>query len=63
MNKKRFAMKMIEIVDNTRFVGESDDEALDAIEALLDTLEPKDRDNFSQWGQPDDRTDPKDCWQ
>ena len=62
MYKKKLAEKIIEIVDNFRSIGDSEQEVLEAVESMLDPLEPKDKDSFSQWGSPKDRKDPKDCW-
>jgi len=62
MYKKRLAEKIIEIVDNFRFVGDSEKEVLEAVNSMLDSLEPKDRDNFCRWGMPEDRKSAEDCW-
>ncbi len=61
MYKKRLAEKIIEIVDNFRFIGDSEQEVLEAVESMLNPLEPKDRERFSQWGKSEDRKEPQDC--
>ena len=62
MYKRRLAEKIIEIIDNFRFVGDSEQEVLEAVESMLNPLEPKDRERFSKWGMSEDRKEPDDCW-
>ncbi len=63
MYKKRLAEKIIEIVDNFRSIGDSEQEVLEAVESMLNPLEPKDRERFSRWGKSEDRKEPQNCWE
>ena len=62
MTKDRLAKKIIEMIDNFRFVGDDEKEVLEAVNSMLDSLEPKDRGSFCKWGMSEDRSTPEDCW-
>lgn len=58
MTKKEFAKQILETVQNNGYVKES----IPSIMALLDTLEPKDREKFAKWGFPEQQSTPEKCW-
>lgn len=62
MTKLRLAEKILEHVDNCDFMGEDRLKKLEGVLAYLDTLEPKNLGQFAQWGHPEDKSVPKDCW-
>ncbi len=62
MTKGSLARNIVSIVQNGTFTGDSDKEVTANMEALLDTLEPKDRETFSRWGFPDGISTSEDCW-
>jgi len=35
---------------------------LEGVMALLDALEPRDRESFAKWGYPQDQSTEDDCW-
>lgn len=55
MTKERLAQRIIEVIDNFRFVGDTEAEIHTAVVALLESLEPKDPVRFESWGFPEDR--------
>jgi len=63
MTKTHLAKTIVEMVDNFRDAGDTQSEIIEAVESLLDTLEPKDLEQFSKWGQnPDEKSTPAECW-
>jgi hypothetical protein len=62
MTKTEFAKTLISMVDNFRFVGDSETEIQEFIMNMLGELEPKDRDRFAQWGYPNQQSTPEECW-
>lgn len=62
MTKERLALKIIEHIDNCEFMGEGDKQKLEGVIAYLDTLEPKNLGQFAQWGYPEDKSTPDECW-
>lgn len=58
MNKKEFVKMIFETIDN---IWERE-EQINAITGLLDTLDPKNRDQFALWGQPKQKSTPEKCW-
>ena len=62
MTKKEFAKQVFQLVANSIEEGKSDDEITDDVEIFLDTLEPRDREQFSKWGYPNVQTDASKCW-
>lgn len=62
MTKKHLAELIRQCIDNAEFIGESDDLKVEAIISLLDTLEPKHLEQFANWGYPEQKSTPKECW-
>ncbi|PCH69413.1 MAG: hypothetical protein COC06_07660 [Bacteroidales bacterium] len=62
MTKTEFAKTLISMVDNFRFVGDSETEIQKSIMNMLGELKPKDRERFAQWGYPNQQSTPEDCW-
>jgi hypothetical protein len=62
MTKKEFSKQVFELVANAIEEQQSDNEIIDDLEILLDTLEPRDRESFSKWGYPNAQTDSSKCW-
>ena len=69
MTKRDLAKLIIEHIENVRFMKESEfsednikKEQIEGIESLLDTLEPKNRDRFSKWGNHNQQSTAGNCW-
>jgi len=62
MTKKEFAKQVFQLVKNSIEEEKSDDEITDDLEIFLDTLEPRDREQFSKWGYPNVQVEPSKCW-
>lgn len=62
MTKKDFSKLIFNVVQNLIEEQKSDNEIIDDIEILIDTLEPRDRESFSKWGNPNQRTTENKCW-
>ena len=62
MTKKEFSKQVFQLVQNSIEEGKSDDEIIDDLEIFLDTLEPRNREQFSKWGYPNVQTDASKCW-
>jgi hypothetical protein len=62
MTKKEFAKQVFLLVQNLIDINKSDDEIIDDVEIFLDTLEPRDREQFSKWGYQNIQTDALKCW-
>jgi hypothetical protein len=61
MTKENLAKQIIETVKNYNDAGEPT-LALEGVIALLDTLEPRDRESFSKWGDSKDQSTEDECW-
>lgn len=61
MTKENLAKQIIETVNNYNDVGEPTI-ALEGVMALLDTLEPRDREKFAKLGYPKDQSTEDECW-
>ena len=62
MTKSEFAKTLISMVDNFRFVGDSEIEIHESFMNMLDEIEPKDRERFAQWGYPNQQSTVEECW-
>ena len=62
MTKSEFAKTLISMVDNFRFVGDSETEVQQSIMNMLGELEPKDRESFAQWGYTNQQSTVEECW-
>ena len=62
MTKKEFAKLVFELVQESIDKEKEIDEITEDIEIFLDTLEPRDREQFSRWGHPTVRVEPSKCW-
>ncbi|PJA24979.1 MAG: hypothetical protein COX57_05825 [Alphaproteobacteria bacterium CG_4_10_14_0_2_um_filter_63_37] len=63
MNKAEFCRQIVQAVDNCRNLdGMTDEEVAVELQQFLSCLEPKDRENFAQWGYPGCRSTPNECW-
>ncbi|SDS12973.1 hypothetical protein SAMN04487764_1521 [Gillisia sp. Hel1_33_143] len=58
MTKRNLAEQILETVYNS----ENKQEGIDGIISLLDVLEPKNKERFSEWGYPEDKSTPEKCW-
>ncbi len=58
MTKENLAKQIIEIVNNYN----DTEEALEGVMALLDTLEPRDKESFAKWGYPHEQSTEDECW-
>ncbi|MFZ1800661.1 MAG: hypothetical protein WAU24_12420 [Chitinophagaceae bacterium] len=64
MTQKEFASQMLQVVDNSREIdGKSDEEIVKELTMFMSVLEPKNRETFSQWGFPKDKSTVADCWE
>jgi hypothetical protein len=61
MTKENLAKQIIETVNNYNDAGEPTI-ALEGVIALLDTLEPRDKERFAKWGQPHEQSTEDECW-
>jgi hypothetical protein len=61
MTKENLAKQIIETVNNYNDAGEPTI-ALEGVIALLDTLEPRDRESFAKWGHPHEQSTEDECW-
>lgn len=61
MTKENLAKQIIETVNNYNDAGEPTI-ALEGVIALLDTLEPRDRESFAKWDYPQDQSTEDECW-
>ena len=61
MTKLELAKQLIETITNN-YDMQQDHENETAVMALLDVLEPKDREQFSKWGFPNQQSSVEDCW-
>ena len=61
MTKEELAKQIIETVDNF-YDAEDPTTALEGVIALLDTLEPRDRESFAKWGFPNQQSTEDKCW-
>ena len=61
MTKENLAKQIIETVNNCNDAGEPTI-ALEGVIALLDTLEPRDRESFAKWGHPHEQSTEDECW-
>lgn len=59
MTKDKLADKIIEHIDNCKFLGTDPKEG---ILAYLDTLQPINLEQFSKWGYNEDKSTINDCW-
>jgi len=50
-----------EIIDAVRF-SDSDHEAMQGVVAFIDTLQPRDRFSFAEWGHPYQKSNILNCW-
>jgi len=58
MTKSNFVDLIIEVIENAN----DKEEAREGISALLENLEPIDREQFAKWGYPGDWVIPENCW-
>ena len=58
MTKKELAKQILETIELEGCGAKS----IPSIMALLDTLEPKDREQFAKWGFPEQQSTPEQCW-
>lgn len=61
MTKENLAKQIIDTVNNCNETGEPTI-ALEGVIALLDTLEPRDRERFAKWGYPQEQSTEDECW-
>lgn len=61
MTKENLAKQIVETVNNYNDSGEPT-LAMEGVIALLDTLEPRDRERFAKWGQQDEQSTEDECW-
>ncbi|MBC7847240.1 MAG: hypothetical protein H7Y10_12185 [Flavobacterium sp.] len=61
MTKLEFAKQLIETVTNN-YDMQQDHENEPAVMALLEVLEPKDKEVFAKWGFPNQQSTVDDCW-
>lgn len=62
MTKKEFATQVYQSVKNAIDEDKSDEEIIDDLEIFLDCLEPRDREQFSNWGYDKDKSTVEKCW-
>jgi len=62
MIKKEFAKQVFQLVQNSIEEEKSEVEIIDDVEIFLDTLEPRDREQFAKWGYPSVQVEPSKCW-
>jgi inhibitor of KinA sporulation pathway (predicted exonuclease) len=62
MTKKEFAKQVFQLVQNSIEEEKSDAEIIDDVEIFLDTLEPRDREQFAKWGSLSVQVEPSKCW-
>lgn len=58
MTKTEFISQIIQTVEN----AESNEEAREGVNSLVNLLEPKDRERFAKWGFKKDQSTPEKCW-
>ena len=58
MTKSNFVDLIIEVIENAN----DKEEAREGIGALLENLEPIDRERFAKWGYPGDLVIAENCW-
>ena len=61
MTKENLAKQIIDTVNNYNEEGEQTI-ALEGVMALLDTLQPRERESFAKWGQPHEQSTEDECW-
>ena len=62
MTKKEFSKQVFQLIQNGIDEQKSDDEITDEVEIMLDCLEPRERETFSNWGYEKDKSTPEKCW-
>lgn len=62
MTKEQFIDEIVQAIDNNDLSGSNEMTTTDILTTMLDCLEPRNRENFSKWGQPHQRSTPEDCW-
>jgi hypothetical protein len=62
MTKKEFAKQVFQLVQNSIEEEKSEVEIIDDVETFLDTLEPRDREQFAKWGHTAVQVEPSKCW-
>lgn len=62
MTKKILAATIYSVVENGNYSGLSEDEIVEQIESLLDTLRPANYATFCKWGTPEQQSTPAECW-
>jgi hypothetical protein len=68
MTKRDLANLIIETLDNYDYVGERNEKKLksrklESVIGYLNTLVPKDREQFAQWGKGEVQSTPEKCWE
>jgi hypothetical protein len=61
MTKEGLAKQIIQTVKNCVETNERE-LAIEYVTNWLDTLEPKDREGFARWGNPNEQSTIEDCW-
>lgn len=62
MTKKELAKQLLQLVKDGIEEEYSDVEITDDIEVFIGCLEPRDRNAFANWGYPEQRSTPNECW-
>lgn len=62
MTKKEFAKQVFQLVQKSIEEEKSEVEIIDDVEIFLDTLEPRDREQFAKWGYPSVQVKHFKCW-
>lgn len=57
------ALELYNNINHNNNVNTSKSEIIDVIDNTLKFLEPKDKENFAQWGRQDQRSSIKNCWE
>lgn len=62
MTKQKLAEKILEHIESCEFLGAGKKYKIEGIVNYLDTLEPKDLNQFAQWGYDEEISTPEECW-